>query len=61
MSDIPLQEKVEIFVKEQKILKRDFAKTIGVTPIKLSHWLKGRVLFDRRTLEKVVAVLNKDF
>lgn len=59
MTDLTLQEQVEIFVKKQKILKKDFAESIGISPIKLSHWLKGRVLLSRRTLEKVVAILDK--
>ena len=36
------QEEVEAFVKEKKILKKDLAEAIGVTPVKLSHWLHGR-------------------
>lgn len=59
MSDISLQSEVEIFVQDRKILKKDFAKTIGITPVKLSHWLKGRVALDRKTLEKIIAVLER--
>ena len=61
MTDLTLQHQVEIFLKKQKILKKDFANSIGISPVKLSHWLKGRVLLNRITLEKVIAVLNKDF
>lgn len=60
MNKLTLQEKVEIFVRENKILKKDFAKSIGVTPVKLSHWLKGHVLFNRSTLEKIVAKMDNE-
>ena len=59
MSDISLQSEVEIFVQDRKILKKDFAKTIGITPVKLSHWLKVRVALDRKTIEKLIAVLER--
>ena len=58
MSDTLLQEEVERFVKEHNILKKDFAAKIGVSPVKLSHWLKGRVAFNRITLEKIIAILD---
>lgn len=60
MTDFSLQKEVEIFVKENKILKKDFAHKIGIPPVKLSHWLKGRVSFDRKTLEKIIAELDND-
>ncbi len=60
MTDFSLQKEVEIFVKENKILKKDFAYKIGISPVKLSHWLKGRVSLDRKTLEKIVAELDND-
>lgn len=60
MTDFSLQEEVEIFVKEHNILKKDFARKIGVSPVKLSHWLKGRVFFNRITLERVVAELDSN-
>lgn len=55
---LALQEKVELFVKENKILKRDFAKSIGITPVKLSHWLKGHILLNRQILERIVVMLD---
>lgn len=58
MSDNSLQHEVEIFVSDRKILKKDFANKIGITPVKLSHWLKGRVALDRKTLEKIIAVID---
>ncbi|MBQ8215554.1 MAG: helix-turn-helix transcriptional regulator [Clostridia bacterium] len=58
MSDILLQDEVERFVKEHNILKKDFAAKIGVSPVKFSHWLKGRVAFNRITLEKIIAILD---
>lgn len=57
-NELTLQEKVELFVRENKILKKDFAKSIGITPVKLSHWLKGHILLNRQTLERVVVMLN---
>jgi len=58
MSDTLLQEEVERFVKEQKMQKKVFAAKIGVSPVKLTHWLKGRVAFNRITLEKIIAILD---
>lgn len=53
-----LQHEVELYCKQNKILKRDFAASIGITPVKLSHWLSGRVLFDRTTLGKITKIIN---
>lgn len=58
MTDISLQEKVELFVKSRKVLKKDFAAKIGITPTMLSHWLKGRVVLNERTLMKIVAEIE---
>lgn len=54
-----LQDEVENYVRVQKILKKDFAETIGTSPAMLSHWLKGRVRFKRNTLERIKAELDK--
>lgn len=59
MTDISLQEEVELFVKSRKILKKDFAAKIGIKPMILSHWLKGRVALNERTLRKIIAELDK--
>lgn len=59
MTDISLQEEVEIYVKSHKILKKDFAATIGITPTLLSHWLRGRLSLNIKTLEKIVAEINR--
>lgn len=53
MTDVFLQSRVEEYVKEHKILKKDFAKRIGVSPVRLSHWLNGRILFNSIILEKI--------
>ena len=53
-----LQGKVEDFVKNRKILKKDFAKEIGVSPVQLSHWLKGRIALNKKTIDKVVSILD---
>lgn len=53
-----LQHEVELYCKQNKILKRDFAASIGITPVKLSHWLSGRVLFDRTTLKRITKIIN---
>ena len=59
MAEFTLQDEVETFVKKNKILKKDFAKKIGVSPVMLSHWLKGRVCFPKNTLEKIIAEIDK--
>lgn len=59
MTDVSLQEEVELFVKSHKVLKKDFAAHIGITPIMLSHWLKGRLTLSEKTLRKIIAELDK--
>ncbi len=59
MTDVSLQEEVERFVKSSKILKKDFAAQIGIKPMMLSHWLKGRVTLSERTLRRIIAELDK--
>ena len=59
MTDVSLQEQVELFVKSHKVLKKDFAAIIGIKPVLLSHWLKGRVSLNKKTLEKIVAEIDK--
>lgn len=59
MNENSLQQEVESFVKSNKILKKDFAEKIGVSPVMLSHWLKGRVNFKKSTLEKIIAEIDK--
>lgn len=54
-----LQREVEVFVKQRGILKKDFAREIGVTPVNLSHWLKGRITFNKQVLEKITSALDK--
>lgn len=53
-----MQEAVNKYCAENKVLKKDFAKKIGVTPTKLSHWLSGRTRFSIQTLERVRAVIG---
>ena len=53
-----MQDAVNQYCKKNKILKKDFAQKIGVTPAKLSHWLAGRTRFSIQTLERVRAVIG---
>ena len=53
-----MQNAVNDYCKKNKILKKDFAQKIGVTPAKLSHWLAGRTRFSIQTLERVKAVIG---
>ena len=53
-----LQDAVDKYCQERKILKKDFAEKIGVSPAKLSHWLAGRTRFSLSTLERVKALIN---
>lgn len=54
-----LQDELEDYLKSNKILKKDFAKKIGISPAMLSHWLKGRVAFKNTLLEKIIAEIQK--
>ena len=58
MTDFIFQEEVEQYIKTKKILKKDFAAKIGITPVKFSHWLKGRVALPRKTLELILQELE---
>ena len=58
MTDFIFQEEVEKYIKSKKILKKDFEAKIGITPVKLSHWLKGRVALPRKTLELILQELE---
>lgn len=53
-----MQDAVERYCKERKVKKKDFAKKIGVTPAKLSHWLAGRTRFSVLILEKIQALIS---
>lgn len=53
-----MQDAVNQYCKKNKILKKDFAQKIGVTPAKLSHWLAGRTRFSVQTLERVKALIG---
>lgn len=53
-----MQEAVNQYCKTNGVLKKDFAKKIGVSPTKLSHWLSGRTRFSVQTLERVKAVIG---
>ena len=55
-----LQVAVERYCKENKVKKKDFAEKIGVTPVKLSHWLAGRTGFTISTLEYIKTLLNAE-
>ena len=59
MTDFIFQKEVEQFIREKKILKKDFAAKIGITPVKFSHWLKGRVALNRKTLELILSELEE--
>lgn len=58
VDELTLQERVKIFVAKNKILKKDFARAIGITPAKFSHWLKGRLILNRLTIEKILSILE---
>ena len=58
MDNVSLQQEVENYVRVQRIRKKDFAQQIGVTPQMLSHWLKGRILFDKDKLYKINRILS---
>ena len=50
-----LQCKVNIYLLDNHILKKDFAARIGITPVMLSHWLSGRCSLRREVLEIIVS------
>lgn len=50
-----LQNEVIDYLVSHKILKKDFAVRIGITPVMLSHWLSGRCSLRRETLEKILS------
>lgn len=50
-----LQKEVADYLLSHKILKKDFAARIGITPVMLSHWLSGRCSLRREVLEIIVS------
>lgn len=54
-----LQDLVKLYIKDNGILKKDFAAQIGISPVKLTHWLHGRVLLSRLILERIIAIINR--
>lgn len=50
-----LQKEVADYLLSAKILKKDFAARIGITPVMLSHWLSGRCSLRREVLEIIVS------
>jgi len=53
-----LQEQTLAYLSQAKILKKDFAKEIGISHIKLSHWFSGNVILDKVTIERIKAIIN---
>lgn len=59
MTKLTLQDEVENYVRQKKIKKKDLAENIGISPVMLSHWLKGRTAFSKDVLQKLIVILDK--
>lgn len=53
-----LQGEVLTYLRQNNILKKDFAVRIGITPVMLSHWLNGRTSLRREVLERIVSLMG---
>ena len=53
-----LQKEVADYLLSHKILKKDFAARIGITPVMLSHWLNGRCSLRREILERIISHIS---
>lgn len=53
-----LQKEVADYLLSHKILKKDFAARIGITPVMLSHWLSGRCSLRREVLERIISHIS---
>ena len=58
VAGIVMQYKVEEYLKANKIKKKDFAAAIGVSNVMLSHWLHGRVLFSKTTIDAICEIIG---
>lgn len=58
VAGIIMQNKVEEYLKANKIKKKDFAAEIGVSNVMFSHWLHGRVLFNKATIDNMCKIIG---
>lgn len=55
-----IQDQVLTYIEQHGMKKRCFASKIDVSPSMLSHWLYGRVQFNKNTLNKIFSIIEKD-
>lgn len=53
-----IQEEVLKYIEENGMKKNFFAKKIGVSPMVLSHWLQGRVQFNKSRIDKIFSIIR---
>lgn len=57
MTNQLLQFEVEKFIAAKPMKKKDFAVLIGISPVKLSRWLNGRVSLNQKTIDNIKVLL----
>lgn len=53
-----IQDEVLAYISQHGMKKKCFATLIDVSPAMLSHWLHGRVQFNKGKLDKVFSIIR---
>lgn len=53
-----IQEEVLKYIEEHGMKKNFFAKKIEVSPMMFSHWLQGRVQFNKNRIDKIYSIIR---
>ena len=53
-----VQEEVLKYIEENGMKKNFFAKKICVSPMVLSHWLQGRMQFNKHRIDKIYEIIK---
>ena len=48
--------KLQVWLKENKIKQKVFADRLGVTPMTVCRWVKGKVLPSQKTISEIVKI-----
>ena len=54
-----IQDEVLGYINQHGMKKKCFATLIDVSPAMLSHWLHGRVCFNRYKIDKILSIVRE--
>lgn len=55
-----IQDEVLGYINQHGMKKKCFATLIDVSPAMLSHWLHGRVCFNRYKIDKILSIVRAE-